>query len=501
MQTFRAISIAVFLVCVSKLGRAAEQPEAGIGPSFKGPIGLQLYSLRDAFAKDVPGTLDKVRDFGFTNVELAGTYGLPPEKFREELKSRGLVPISAHFPFERFKNDIENVAQEAEILGVQCVGCASLPHRGDFDEKECREAIAVLNRAGERLAKDGIKFFYHTHGFEFQPHGAGTLFDLLVTETKPEHVTFEMDVFWVVHAGHNPAALLEKYPDRFALVHLKDMKKGTPTGVLTGSTDVSNDVALGTGQVDFRRTLAAAKKVGVKWYFVEDESPRAAEQIPLSLRYLEQVQFADSTSAARPIRLFDGKSFADWTARDGGPVTKNWKIEDGMLALDGIGGSIFTKEEYGDFDLSFEWKIAPKGNSGVKYHVNFYRKGVRGRPGWLGCEYQLYDDSSSKPTTKNSSGALYDLYPPVGERELRPAGAFNQSRIVVHGPKIEHWLNGARVVSVDMRSDDWKKRVAASKFAPAKDFMTKPKGRIELQDHRSRVWFKNLELTPLESDE
>jgi hypothetical protein len=258
--------------------------------------------------------------------------------------------------------------------------------------------------------------------------------------------------------------------------------------------------------IDFRRTLAAAKAAGVAWYFIEDESPRTDEQIPQSLRYLEKVEFADESSsgkksAAAPIQLFDGKSFNGWTSRNGGEVTDNWKIEDGMLALDGVGGSLFTKEEYGDFDLSFEWKIAAKGNSGVKYHVNFYQKGVRGRPGWLGCEYQLYDDAGSKATTRNSSGALYDLYAPAAGRVLRPAGEFNQSRIVVRGPKIEHWLNGEKVVSADMSDEDWKKRVAASKFGRVKNFMKKPKGRIELQDHRSRVWFKNIELTPLDSDE
>ena len=134
-----------------------------------------------------------------------------------------------------------------------------------------------------------MKFFYHTHGYEFQPYGSGTLFDLLMTETKPEHVTYEMDVFWIVHGGQDPAALFVKYGDRFALAHLKDMKQGTPINLLTGSSDVTNDVPLGTGRIDCRRALAAANKAGVKWYFIEDESPRSEKQIPVSLRYLEQV--------------------------------------------------------------------------------------------------------------------------------------------------------------------------------------------------------------------
>ncbi len=148
----------------------------------------------------------------------------------------------------------------------------------------------MFNRAGEALAKHGLKFFYHTHGYEFLPYGNGTLFDLLMAETKPEYVRFQMDVFWVVHPGQDPVKLFEKYGSRFELMHLKDMKKGTPSG-FNGLTDVTNDVPLGTGMIDLPAVLRAAKKVGVKWYFVEDESPTVVEQIPQSLRYLEQVKF------------------------------------------------------------------------------------------------------------------------------------------------------------------------------------------------------------------
>jgi len=225
---------------------------------------------------------------------------------------------------------------------------------------------------------------------------------------------------------------------------------------------------------------------------------RRTLQFLLILAWLARPAWAEG---GKPIQLFDGRSFSGWTSMGGKPVTKNWTIEGGMLALNGVGGSLFTANEYGDFDLSFEWKIAPKGNSGVKYRVNYYPKGIYGRPAWLGCEYQIYDDSSTKPTKRNSSGALYDLYPPQTDHLLKPAGEFNESRIVVRGSKIEHWLNGVKVVSADMSTDDWKERVASSKFRTAKDFMSKPKGRIELQDHRSRAWFRNIVLTPLDGDD
>jgi sugar phosphate isomerase/epimerase len=110
-----------------------------------------------------------------------------------------------------------------------------------------------------------------------------------MTETDPKKVVYEMDIFWTVHPAQDPVALLKKYGKRWELMHLKDMKKGTPTGLLTGSSDVTNDVVLGTGQIDLPSILKAARKAGVKYYFIEDESPTAAAQIPQSLRFLEQV--------------------------------------------------------------------------------------------------------------------------------------------------------------------------------------------------------------------
>ncbi|MBI1760830.1 MAG: TIM barrel protein [Acidobacteria bacterium] len=267
------------------------KPVTGTGLSFKGPIGLQLYSLREAFARDVPTTLARVRDLGIQNVELAGSYKLAPEEFKKQLDAKGLRPVSAHFGYDQFAKDPAAVAREAKALGVQYAGCAWIPHQDPFDEKTAREAAAVFNRAGAVLAQHGLKFFYHIHGYEFQPHGAGTLFDLLMAETKPEHVKYEMDVFWVVHPKQDPVKLLEKYGSRFELMHVKDMRRDTPTGLLTGKSDVTNDVALGAGILKWPEILKAAQAAGVKWYFIEDESPTSVEQIPISMRFLEQIRF------------------------------------------------------------------------------------------------------------------------------------------------------------------------------------------------------------------
>ncbi len=286
-------SLTAGLVLIATMAQGADKPKSntGIGPSFKGPIGLQLYSLRDQFAKDVPGTLARAHDFGFQHVELAGTYGQPPEKFKQMLAEHGLKPVGGHFPYERFRDDVEGIAREANALGLEYAGCAWIPHKDSFDEQECREAIAVFNRAGEALAKQGLKFFYHLHGYEFERHGSGTLFDLMMAETKPKYVSYELDVLWAFFPGQDPAKLLDKYGKRWALVHLKDLKKGVATGSLSGHTDVANNVVMGAGQIDWPSFFRAAKKAGVKYYFIEDESPSVVEQISQSLRYLEQVKF------------------------------------------------------------------------------------------------------------------------------------------------------------------------------------------------------------------
>jgi len=258
--------------------------------TFKAPVGLQLYSLRDQFKQDVGKTLDQVRAFGITNVELAGTYGVAPENFKEQLDARHIKAISAHFSYEQCRDHIDDVVREAKLFGLEYAGCAWIPHQDPFDEKTCREAAAVFNRAGEALGKHGIKFFYHTHGYEFLPYRDGTLFDLLMAETNPDFVRIEMDVFWVVHPGQDPVKLLEKYGKRFELMHVKDMKRGTPRG-FDGHSDVTNNVVLGQGIIDWPSIFRAAKKAGVKWYFIEDESPTSVEQIPQSLRYLEKLRF------------------------------------------------------------------------------------------------------------------------------------------------------------------------------------------------------------------
>ncbi|HSI36559.1 MAG: sugar phosphate isomerase/epimerase family protein [Phycisphaerae bacterium] len=282
---FKSI-VATALISALTLATHAEDK-----PQLKAPVGLQLYSLRTQFQAEGPAkTLDRVKAMGFKHVELAGTYGMPPEKFKAMLDERGLEPVSGHFSWDRFKKDPEGVAKEAKALGLKYAGTAWVKGAGAFDEAYTREVATIFNKAGKVLADNGIKFYYHCHGYEFAPHGDGTLFDLLVKETDPQLVSYEMDILWVFFPGQDPAKLLAKHPDRFVFTHLKDLKKGVATGDPSGKTDVRNDVALGTGQINYPALIKAAETSAVKYHFIEDESPTVVDQIPVTLEYLKQFQ-------------------------------------------------------------------------------------------------------------------------------------------------------------------------------------------------------------------
>jgi sugar phosphate isomerase/epimerase len=261
---------------------------------FKGPLGLQLYSLRETFKADPAAALDKTKALGFQIAELYSALPLEPEKLKAELAARGITPVSGHFSYEALKKDPAAAVKAAQTLGLKYAGVAWIPHEiGSFGEADVKRAAADFQAFGEAFKAAGIQFFYHTHGYEFRPVSEGaseTFFDLLVRETKPDLVAFEMDVFWVYLPGVDPAALLAKYPDRWALVHLKDMRKGAARGVYTGKAPLTDDVPLGTGQIDWPAVLRAAAQAGVKYYFIEDESPTVETALPQSIKYLENLK-------------------------------------------------------------------------------------------------------------------------------------------------------------------------------------------------------------------
>jgi sugar phosphate isomerase/epimerase len=197
--------------------------------------------------------------------------------------------VGTFVDYGKLRDDIDGAIKDAKALGVEYVLCGWIPHEGTtFTEHDAREAAEVFNRAGEKLNAAGFHFVYHPHGYEFRSYKNGTLFDLLAAETRPEFVSFELDVFWVEHSGADPVKLLRKYRKRFELLHIKDLRKGAH-GDLTGTAPDADSVAVGSGTVDWPAILKAAQRGGVRYYFIEDESDGAMNQIPQSLRYLKSI--------------------------------------------------------------------------------------------------------------------------------------------------------------------------------------------------------------------
>jgi len=196
----------------------------------------------------------------------------------------------------------------------------------------------------------------------------------------------------------------------------------------------------------------------------------------------------------KTVSLFDGKTLNGWVMENGKPVTSGWVVEDGCIHRQSRAGNIFYQQETGDFDLSFEWKIEAGGNNGLKYRVRKYEGRV------LGCEYQILGETK-RSLSRGSTGSLYVLYEPNENKNPNPPGEWNSARIVAHGQHIEHWLNGQKIVTADLATQEWRKRLSQSKFSPYKDFARNTRGRLMLTEHGSKVWYRNLKLTPLEDKE
>lgn len=213
-----------------------------------------------------------------------------------------------------------------------------------------------------------------------------------------------------------------------------------------------------------------------------------------------QNQLTEQEKAEGWVLLFDGKSTAGWKGYNRDDVPGAWTVEDGTLTLDTAklgsqGGDILTGKAYENYELRLEWKISPNGNSGIIYNVV---EGEHPATYHTGPEMQVLDNDGHPDgkIEKHRAGDLYDLIK-SSEEPVKPVGEWNQVRLVQKDGKIEHWLNGVKVVEADMKSDTWKELVAGSKFNSMPDFGKSTKGHIALQDHGDKVWYRNIKIKEL----
>lgn len=196
------------------------------------------------------------------------------------------------------------------------------------------------------------------------------------------------------------------------------------------------------------------------------------------------------------VNLLEGDSLSLWRSHKSNDLPEGWTLKNGVLhfikAPKSKGSDLFTKKDYFNFELKFEFNVAPKSNSGVKYRTK----------GNQGMEYQVIDDLECPDIKKSEhkAASLYDLIAAPETKKLKPAGEWNTARIVAHGNKIEHWLNGERVVSIKLGSPKWKEYFQKSKYKSNSDFAESP-GPIFLQDHKDEVFYRNLLIKELRIEE
>ena len=261
------------------------------GPSINGvPLGMVSYTYRQSLQKDMATTLDSLKTLKVYDMEFSSLFGKKASEIRKLLDERGMYCSSLGVSYQDALTKSDEVASNAKTLGAKFVRVAWIPHDGPFTKELADKTIADFSIIGKNFKENyGLEFCYHNHGFEFAPYEGGTFFDYIAKNTDSKFVNFEMDILWTFFPGIDPAKLLEKYPNRFKLMHVKDLKKGV-VGNLSGGTSSENDVALGTGQLDLPAIMKAAKKAKIQHYYIEDESSLHAVQVPDSIKYLLSIK-------------------------------------------------------------------------------------------------------------------------------------------------------------------------------------------------------------------
>ena len=260
-------------------------------PSINGvPLGMVSYTYRQSLQKDMATTLDSLKAMKVYDMEFSSLFGKKAIDIRKLLDERGMYCSSFGVSYSDALIKADEVAANAKALGAKFVRVAWIPHDGPFTKELADKTIADFSQIGQNLKENyGLEFCYHNHGFEFAPYEGGTFFDYIAKNTDSKFVNFEMDILWTFFPGIDPAKLLEQYPNRFKLMHVKDLKMGV-MGNLSGATSSENDVALGTGQLNLPAIMKAAKKSKIQHYYIEDESSLHAVQVPESIKYLLSIQ-------------------------------------------------------------------------------------------------------------------------------------------------------------------------------------------------------------------
>jgi sugar phosphate isomerase/epimerase len=253
--------------------------------AWPGPIGLELYTVRELFKKDPAGTFKQVAAVGYQHVEIAP--GLEPQTLNDALRAAGLTAPSGYFENPKTLEDWKKTVEEAHAYGVRYAVVGDNPR---IDSETWKRRTDLYNDCGKLAAGAGIQFCYHNHFHEFERKGDASGYDLMLKRCDPQLLKMEMDIFWAIYAGQDPLAYWRNYPGRFPLLHIKDIKKGVTINPHEDPKEKVNPFApVGQGRIDWQGIFAHVGEAGAKHIIVEQDQCDVPplEAIKISFEYLK----------------------------------------------------------------------------------------------------------------------------------------------------------------------------------------------------------------------
>lgn len=257
-------------------------------------VGVQLYTVRDLMKDDFEGTIAKVAQIGYKEVEFAGYFGRTGQQVREVVDKNGLKAPSTHVQYDELDDKFPSVIETSKVIGMDYIVCPWIPEELRKSPDIWKQAAEKFNKCGEQTKKAGIQFAYHNHWFEFLPTNGKLPYDELLKECDANLVKMELDLCWITTAGGDPLKYFAQYPGRFPLVHVKDVKK-LPHVTSGGSQNFGDTVDLtevGSGIIDWKKIFAKSDEAGIKHYIVEHDHPKQPlESIKISYEYLKALRW------------------------------------------------------------------------------------------------------------------------------------------------------------------------------------------------------------------
>jgi sugar phosphate isomerase/epimerase len=260
-------------------------------------IGIQLYTVRDALRRDYDGTLARLAEIGYREVESGRDHDKPPKEMRDALMRHGLTSPSYHVDWKSLGADWPKVIEDNKIVGRTYLVNPWIEEDVRNQPDGWKHAAETLNHAGETARKAGIQFAYHNHWIEFVPLEDRTLpYDILLEHCDPNLVKMEMDLGWITVGGQDPVKYFERYPGRFCMVHVKDVHQVPDAASVRGGRFSGENMTIlsdvGSGIIDWKRIFAHSKQAGIKHYFVEHDNPKnSMETARVSYQYLDRLRF------------------------------------------------------------------------------------------------------------------------------------------------------------------------------------------------------------------